>query len=193
MPDIAFDLTKKNRRVGAIMLLIAAGMVGMAYLSVPLYKLFCQVTGFGGTTQVSTLSPGTSPEILPGAIQRQVAFNRHISPGLDWQVIAPEASRLMPGEEITVIYLATNTTDKTVVGTSSFNVTPHKIGPYFMKIECFCFTEQTLQPGETAEMPVTFYLDPEIDDDINTKATPEITLSYTFFPVKMDSTKTGKT
>lgn len=171
---------QKNRRVVTIMFLIVAGMVGLAYASVPLYQLFCRVTGFGGTTQVSTEAPGASL----GAINRNVAFNAHISPGLDWAVTAPKIAEVVPGEEITVMYYATNTTDAPVVGTSSFNVTPNKIGPYFMKIECFCFTEQTLQPGETAEMPVTFYLDPEIDDDINTKATPEITLSYTFFPVK---------
>lgn len=182
MTTAAVDMGQKNRRVVMIMLGIAVGMVGLAYASVPLYQLFCQVTGFGGTTQVSTEAPGASN----GAVSRDVAFNSHVSPDLDWVVKAPKLAQVTPGEEITVLYRATNTTDAPVMGTSSFNVTPNKIGPYFMKIECFCFTEQTLQPGETAEMPVTFYLDPEIDDDINTISTPEITLSYTFFPVKTD-------
>jgi cytochrome c oxidase assembly protein subunit 11 len=155
-------------------------MVGLAYASVPLYKLFCQVTGFGGTTQVSTEAPGASLNGVP----REVAFNRTVNSALEWRVKTPDAVKILPGEEVMITYIATNTTDKPVTGTSTFNVTPGKVGQYFMKIECFCFTEQTLQPGETAEMPVRFYLDQEIDDDINTKATPEITLSYNFFPVK---------
>ena len=158
-------------------------MVGLAYASVPLYDLFCRVTGFGGTTQVSAEAPGAAP----GAVFRQVSFNAHVSPELKWHVATPNvASDVLPGEEFVINYVATNTTDQPITGTSSYNVTPNKIGPYFMKIECFCFTEQTLQPGETVEMPVIFYLDPDIDQDINTKATPEITLSYTFFAVNND-------
>ena len=118
---------------------------------------------------------------------RQVAFNSHVSPELKWHVAPPKnASDVLPGDEITINYVATDISDQPITGTSSYNVTPNKIGPYFMKIECFCFTEQTLQPGESVEMPVIFYLDPEIDQDINTKATPEITLSYTFFAVNKD-------
>lgn len=182
MTTATHDMAQKNRRVVTIMFGIVAGMVGLAYASVPLYQLFCRVTGFGGTTQVSVEAPGASAD----AIVRNVAFNSHVSPELKWVVDAPAIAEVAPGQEITVMYYATNNTSAPVVGTSSFNVTPFKIGPYFMKIECFCFTEQTLQPGETAEMPVTFYLDPEIDDDLNTSAVPEITLSYTFFPVKTD-------
>ena len=176
------QVTQKNRRVATIMFSIVAGMVGLAYASVPLYDLFCRVTGFGGTTQVSEVAPGATA----GADIREVRFNKHITPGLEWSIRVPDMAQVIPGEEITVNYIAENKSSAPVTGTSSFNVTPNKIGPYFMKIECFCFTEQTLQPGERVEMPVTFYLDPEIDDDINTKATPEITLSYTFFPVNND-------
>jgi len=177
------SLHQKNRRVGIIAAVVVAGMVGLAYASVPLYKLFCQVTGFGGTTQVSDAAPGASA----GASIREVRFNGHVVPGLDWRFSPPaEPVRLRPGEEIRVIYTATNLSDKPTTGTSTFNVTPNKIGPYFMKIDCFCFVEQTLEPGQSVEMPVLFYLDPEIDDDINTRATPEITLSYTFFPVNTD-------
>lgn len=178
------QLNEKNRRVGVIAFSVVAGMVGLAYASVPLYDLFCRVTGFGGTTQVSEQAPGAALD----ATLRQVSFNSHVNPALKWHVDAPKlASDVLPGEEIVINYVATNTTDKPVTGTSSFNVTPNKIGQYFMKIECFCFTEQTLQPGETVEMPVIFYLDPEIDQDINTKETPEITLSYTFFAVEENS------
>ena len=183
MTTEALHLDQKNRRVGLIALAVVAAMVGLAYASVPLYQLFCRVTGFGGTTQVSASAPGAAA----GAIMRQVAFNSHVSPELKWHVAPPNnASDVLPGDEITINYVATNISDQPITGTSSYNVTPNKIGPYFMKIECFCFTEQTLQPGESVEMPVIFYLDPEIDQDINTKATPEITLSYTFFAVNKD-------
>jgi cytochrome c oxidase assembly protein subunit 11 len=183
MTTEALHLDQKNRRVGLIALAVVAAMVGLAYASVPLYQLFCRVTGFGGTTQVSASAPGAAA----GAIMRQVAFNSHVSPELKWHVASPKnASDVLPGDEITINYVATNISDQPITGTSSYNVTPNKIGPYFMKIECFCFTEQTLQPGESVEMPVIFYLDPEIDQDINTKATPEITLSYTFFAVNKD-------
>ena len=177
------QMAEKNKRVGLAAFAMVAGMIGLAYASVPLYDLFCRVTGFGGTTQVSNEAPGASA----GAVMRQVSFNAHINPELKWDVQAPKlASDVLPGEEIIINYIATNITDKPITGTSSYNVTPNKIGPYFMKIECFCFTEQTLAPGESVEMPVIFYLDPEIDKDLNTKATPEITLSYTFFAVDKD-------
>ena len=183
MSSLARSTLAARGLVGLIALAVVAAMVGLAYASVPLYQLFCRVTGFGGTTQVSVSAPGAAA----GAIMRQVAFNSHVSPELKWHVAPPKnASDVLPGDEITINYVATNISDQPITGTSSYNVTPNKIGPYFMKIECFCFTEQTLQPGESVEMPVIFYLDPEIDQDINTKATPEITLSYTFFAVNKD-------
>ena len=173
----------RNRRTILAVSAVAAGMLGLSYASVPLYDLFCRVTGFGGTTQVGTEAPGAGA----GASTREVRFNAHVTPGLEWRVEAPAGTLdLRPGEEVSIVYVATNNSGAPVTGTSSYNVTPNKIGPYFMKIECFCFTEQTLQPGETVEMPVVFYLDPEMDADINTRETPEITLSYVFFPVKKD-------
>ena len=174
----------RNRRTAVAVSALVAGMLGLAYASVPLYDLFCRVTGFGGTTQVAT---GEAPGAGAGASNREVRYIAHVTPGLDWKVVPPPVTAdLRPGDEVRILYTATNATGAAVTGTSSFNVTPNKIGPYFMKIECFCFTEQTLQPGETAEMPVVFYLDPGMDEDINTSSTPEITLSYTFFPVKRD-------
>lgn len=176
------SLDHKNRKLMMIITAVVVGMVGLAYASVPLYRIFCQVTGFGGTTQVGEAAPGATL----GASIRQVGFNGHVVPGLPWSFEAPEKVNLKPGEETTVLYRATNLGDVPTTGTSTFNVTPNKIGPYFMKIDCFCFIEQTLQPGESVDMPVVFYLDPEIDTDINTAETPEITLSYTFFPVEKD-------
>lgn len=174
-------LTRSNRRFGLMIAVIVAAMLGLAYASVPLYQLFCQVTGFGGTTQRSS-------EAAPGASEtatiRRMRFNSHVSPGLDWKFSPPSGVfEIRPGEQIEVAYTASNLGDLPSTGTASFNVTPNKIGPYFMKMECFCFTEQTLQPGETVTMPVIFYLDPEIDTDINTAETAEVTLSYTFFRV----------
>ena len=183
MTTQTMQMAEKNKRVGLAAFAMVAAMVGLAYASVPLYELFCRVTGFGGTTQVSVAAPGAPA----GAVMRQVSFNAHVNPELKWDVVTPKnASDVLPGDEIIINYIATNTTDQPITGTSSYNVTPNKIGPYFMKIECFCFTEQTLAPGESVEMPVIFYLDPEIDQDLNTKATPEITLSYTFFAVNKD-------
>lgn len=183
MQGVMPDLNQKNRRSAMVLAGIVAGMIGLSYASVPLYQLFCQVTGYGGTTQVSEAAPGASAS----ASVREVRFNAHVVPGLDWRFEAPkDVFSVRPGEETTIYYTATNLSDAPTTGTSSFNVTPNKIGPYFMKIDCFCFIEQTLQPGESVKMPVVFYLDPEIDDDINTSKTPEITLSYTFFPVKKD-------
>ena len=173
---------QKNRRLMLIITAVVVAMVGLSYASVPLYRIFCQVTGFGGTTQVSDVAPGASFDAVP----REVAFNAHVVPGLKWKFEAPQGVSLKPGEETTILYRATNLSDQATTGTSTFNVTPNKIGPYFMKIDCFCFIEQTLQPGESVDMPVVFYLDPEIDTDINTAETPEITLSYTFFPVSKD-------
>ena len=178
---MADNLNHKNQRVALVIGCIVVGMVGLAYASVPLYQLFCQVTGFGGTTQVSEAAPGAKV----ASSLRAMRFNAHVPPGLEWRVSPPQGEiDITPGQEVKVVYRATNPSDSPVTGTSSFNVTPHKVGQYFMKIECFCFTEQTLQSGETVEMPVVFYLDPDIDTDTNTIEVPEITLSYSFFQVK---------
>ena len=173
------QLATKNTQVLFLVFAFVGGMVGLAYASVPLYDLFCRVTGFGGTTQVSEAAPIDNI----GTIEREVNFNRHVMPALAWSVEAPASLEMVAGDQVTILYKATNLSDEAVTGTSSFNVTPNKIGVHFMKLECFCFTEQTLEAGESVEMPVTFYLDPDIDTDKNTTEVPEITLSYTFFPV----------
>ena len=169
-----------NRRILVILSLGVAGMVGLAYASVPLYQLFCQVTGYGGTTQVTT---DAAVEIVADHPVR-VRFDANINPALEWRFEAVDAPvTLNPGEEVVINYRATNIGDAESTGTSTYNVTPVKAGPHFMKIDCFCFVEQTLQPGESVLMPVRFYIDPDIARESNTADVDEIILSYTFFPV----------
>ena len=176
---------KTNIRLLAAVAVVAMSMVGLAYASVPLYKLFCQVTGFGGTTQIATQAP---EQALLTAEPLAVRLDANVNPQLNWSFVPVEQEvSLKPGEEVTAIYRATNIGTMPSTGTATFNVTPQKAGPYFMKIECFCFTEQTLQPGESVDMPVRFFLDSEIVSDINTSDVDEIVLSYTFFKA-MDNT-----
>ncbi|MEM1371657.1 MAG: cytochrome c oxidase assembly protein [Pseudomonadota bacterium] len=158
---------------------IALGMLGMAYAAVPLYQLFCQVTGFGGTTQ---RAEAPSAMTLDRVITMR--FDANTSAKLDWDFKAKEPShQIKIGANRLATYVATNTSDKPLWGTATFNVTPDAAGVYFNKIECFCFTEQKLEPGETIEMPVSYFIDPEIINDIDTKHLSQITLSYTFFPL----------
>ena len=169
-----------NRRILVILAVVVAAMVGLAYASVPLYQLFCQVTGYGGTTQISG---DAAVEILPDHPVR-VRFDANTNPALNWRFVAVDAPvTLNPGEEVVINYRATNLGDTASVGTSTYNVTPVKAGPHFMKIDCFCFIEQTLQPGESVLMPVRFYIDPDIASEPGTADIDEIILSYTFFPV----------
>lgn len=169
----------RNRNVAVILFLLVAGMVGAAYAAVPLYQLFCQITGYGGTTQVSSGNP-------KGVIAREMTtrFDSNVDGGLAWKVTAARPVKSPIGEVETVVYTATNLSDQPLTGTAAFNVTPDRAGIYFNKIECFCFTEQTLQPGESVEMPVTFFVDPDIDTDAEMKTTHDITLSYTFYASK---------
>ena len=170
-----------NRRTLGILAIVVAGMVGLAYASVPLYQLFCQVTGYGGTTQVAL----SEAEAVVIDHPVKVRFDANISRDLNWRFEAVDAPMtLNPGEEIVINYRATNLGDVPSTGTSTYNVTPVKAGPHFMKIDCFCFIEQTLQPGESVMMPVRFYIDPDIVADSNTRDIDEIILSYTFFPVQ---------
>ena len=174
-PSLDTQVTRRNKRVGVIALSVAAGMIGLAYASVPLYQLFCQVTGYGGTTQVATESP-------KGIIDRlmTVRFDSTVAKDLAWTVKPAASITDNVGRVDTVNYVATNLSDKPITGQAIFNVTPDKAGVYFNKIECFCFTEQTLQPGETVEMPIVFFVDPELDDVAELDTIREITLSYTF-------------
>lgn len=170
----------KNRRVAVMAASVVIGMVGLAYASVPLYRLFCQVTGFGGTTQVAASAPVT---ISGKSIS--VRFDANVSSDMGWSFHPVSNTMTVKlGAPALATYVATNNTKHTVTGTAMFNVTPPEAGIFFNKIECFCFTEQTLKPGQTAELPVQFFVDPAMLDDADTKSISEITLSYTFYPVK---------
>jgi len=166
----------KNLRVAVLCGGLVLGMVGAAYAAVPLYQMFCQLTGFGGTTQKSDGN-------LKGVIDRQmtVRFDANVGAGLPWKVkpAAPITDTI--GSVDTVVFVAKNISDKPVTGTATFNVVPEQTGIYFNKIECFCFTEQTLQPGEEVEMPVTFFVDPDIAQNTDLDTVRNITLSYTFY------------
>jgi len=159
---------------------LAVGMVGLAYAAVPLYDLFCRVTGFDGTPVVRTLP---SEEVLNRTIA--VRFDANVAPGLRWQ-FSPEQPEVEVklGETKTVLYRIRNDGPAPATGIATFNVQPALAGAYFAKIQCFCFTEQTLQPGETVESAVVFYVDPGLAQDPNVKDLPSITLSYTYFPAK---------
>lgn len=168
-----------NRRLVTILGLLVFGMVGLAYASVPLYELFCKVTGYGGTTQVAT----QNSDVVIVDHPVKVRFDANVNPALKWEFAAVDAPvTINPGEEIVINYRATNIGDAPSTGTSTFNVTPVKAGPHFMKLDCFCFIEQTLQPGESVLMPVRFFIDPEIIAEADTAEIREIILSYTFFP-----------
>jgi cytochrome c oxidase assembly protein subunit 11 len=170
--------TGRNRAVAASLVVVVAGMVGLAFASVPLYRLFCQVTGYGGTTQQAAAAPDHS-------IDREVVvrLDGNVA-GLPWD-FRPEVPQVKVrlGETALVKFSAENTSEVPVAGTATFNVQPELAGVYFNKIECFCFVEQTLEPGERAELPVQFFVSPDMADDRELAAIRTITLSYTFFPV----------
>jgi cytochrome c oxidase assembly protein subunit 11 len=168
---------RANRRVAFTMVGIVVGMAALAYASVPLYRLFCQVTGYGGTTQTSAQAPGAVGDRLV-----TVRFDGTVaSRDLPWSFKPTEREvQVHIGENRLTFYKATNNGSEPTVGIATFNVTPHKAGPYFQKVACFCFNEQTLGPGETVDMGVSFYVDPAIENDPHMKDVT-ITLSYTFF------------
>jgi cytochrome c oxidase assembly protein subunit 11 len=153
-------------------------MTGLAFASVPLYDLFCRMTGFGGTPMVRAAN---DTRLSDRAIT--VRFDANVAPGLGW-TFTPEVPTVTArlGETKTVSYKVTNTSDRATTGIASFNVSPATTGAYFMKIQCFCFTEHTLQPGESLEAPVVFYLDPDLDKVPELRGVKTITLSYTYFP-----------
>jgi cytochrome c oxidase assembly protein subunit 11 len=159
---------------------VVVGMLGLTAAAVPLYRLFCQVTGYGGTTQRAEAAP---TEGLDRTIT--VRFNADVDPDLPWS-FQPEQRQIEVriGEQSLAYYRARNRSDRPVVGQAVYNVTPFKAGPYFDKIACFCFEEQVLAPGEEVDMPVSFYVDPAILDDPNTRDMHTITLSYTFFLIE---------
>ena len=170
----------RNRRVGLIALGFAMAMLGLGYASVPLYRLFCQVTGFGGTTQRASAEQAAGVRAVAGKTI-VVRFDGNVASGLAWKFGPDEVTRTVTiGERSMTTFHARNASARSITGTATFNVTPEQAGKYFTKIECFCFTEQTLKAGEEVRMPVIFYVDPKILDDPAASDVEEITLSYTF-------------
>jgi cytochrome c oxidase assembly protein subunit 11 len=158
---------------------LVAAMVGAAYASVPLYRLFCQVTGFDGTPRIAS-APST--QVLERTIA--IRFDANVAPGLAWRFEpAHTTMQVKIGENTLTFYRATNLSDRPLRGMATYNVLPEQSAPFFNKLECFCFKEQVLQPGQSLEMPVSFFIDPQIVGDKDARGTTHITLSYTFYPV----------
>jgi cytochrome c oxidase assembly protein subunit 11 len=166
----------RNRWVAYALTGFVALMIAASFAAVPLYQMFCQATGYGGTTRVASENP-------KGLIARKmtVRFDSNVATGLPWTVVAAQPVTDQMGAVETVNFTAKNLTDKTVTGMAIFNVTPELAGMYFNKIECFCFTKQTLKPGESVQMPVTFFVDPDLAKNDDLATVHEITLSYTFY------------
>lgn len=176
----AKELKRRNLRVAVVMGGVFVSMVGVAFAAVPLYQLFCQVTGYGGTTQ---RADGDAERIIDREIT--IRFDANVNRKLTWDFKPLQRTvKLKMGETTQVAYSAKNVGESGNVGTSVFNVTPFEAGSYFNKIDCFCFTEQPLKPGESVEMPVVFFIDPAMDEDENLRHVKEITLSYTFYPAE---------
>jgi len=175
------------RVVGAICFGIVIGMVGAAYAAVPFYNWFCRVTGFNGTVQVASAA-SVPTHRLDRMIN--VRFDSNVAPGLPWKFTPEKTSiRLHIGEVVTAAYTVTNLSARAITAQAGYNVAPLTVGAYFNKINCFCFTEQTLKPGESREMVVVFYVDPALDKDEDQTSLDTITLSYTFYPVKDEAPK----
>jgi len=182
------SLEAKNKRVALIALGAALAMLGLGYASVPLYRIFCQVTGFGGTTQRATLSEAITAEQLAksaGAKTYSIRFDANTDQNMPWTFRPQQVTdTVQVGQRDMAVFEARNESSVPITGTASFNVEPEQAGPWFNKIQCFCFTEQTLQPGQQVEMPVLFFIDPKALDDPNMKGVEQITLSYTFHRTK---------
>ena len=169
----------KNGKTLLILLLIVAAMTALVAVSPTLYRVFCQATGFDGTTQRAERAPGA----VPGQVK--VQFDANVHPGLPWRFEPEQTSvEVAPGAQTKIFYRAQNLSARAIVGQAVYNVSPDTVGKYFKKIQCFCFSEQTLQPGQKVDMPVVFFVDPKIKQDPDTKDVHEITLSYTFYPVE---------
>ena len=171
------ELAKKNKKVFTLLSIVVVTMVSLAFASVPFYDWFCRVTGFAGTTL--TASSGSNVVINK---EIKVRFDGSVDRGLEWEFRPVQKEvKLKIGETALAFYEAYNPTDRPIMGTASYNVFPFSAGSFFTKIDCFCFEEQILAPGERVQMPVTFYIDPEIENDRDGKFIEQITLSYTFF------------
>jgi cytochrome c oxidase assembly protein subunit 11 len=169
--------SRRNGVTAVLLVSVAAGMVGLSFASVPLYRMFCEATGFGGTTQRAAAAP---KEIADTVVT--VRFDAETAPGLAWEFrpLVREV-KARAGEQVEIFYRATNRSAEPVTGTATYNVTPAKSGVYFDKLQCFCFNEQRLGPGESRDMGVVFFVDPDLLKDPGTRDVRTITLSYTMF------------
>lgn len=174
--------TRSHAKVAVICGVAFFGMVGAAYAAVPLYKMFCQVTGFDGTVRKAAAKPG---KVLDRKIE--IRFDANVR-SLPWDFQAMQVSQdVRIGDTGLAFFKVTNNSDKPFTGRAMYNVVPETAGPYFQKLECFCFSNQTIEPGQTVEFPVVYFVDPKFVDDIDTKDKSSITLSYTFFPAVPDA------
>ncbi|MBN8530396.1 MAG: cytochrome c oxidase assembly protein [Alphaproteobacteria bacterium] len=174
-------ILSRNGRTALSLAMLVAGMVMLTYASVPLYRAFCQLTGFAGTPLKAAANPNSA------AVGKEitVTFNADTDAGLPWNFKPNQHEvKVRPGQTMLISYHAENRSDKAVMGTATFNVSPPQASPYFNKIQCFCFEEQTLEAGQKVDMPVSFFIDPAILDDPDVKDIGTITLSYTFFKLK---------
>lgn len=177
----------RNQKVLVICVSTVLFMTGLAYASVPLYRIFCQVTGFGGTTMKAEAAPAQATDRPV-----KVLFDTNVN-GLDWTFRFEKPSQTTTVGATNMLYFTVkNNSDTPQTGRASYNVVPQSMGGYFMKLECFCFTDQTLQPGEERTFPVVYFIDPEMLNDSDTRGTTNVTLSYTFFPSQNVAAVTGK-
>jgi cytochrome c oxidase assembly protein subunit 11 len=187
----AATLERRNRRTMLWAFAAALAMLGLGFAAVPLYRLFCQVTGFGGTTQVATESEADlAAQMANSGGVRDISIRFDANTGMDmpWRFEPVNATdRIAIGQRDMAIYRARNNSTETITGTATFNVEPEQAGRYFNKIQCFCFTEQTLRPGQEVRMPVIYFVDPAMLDDPNMAGVEQITLSYTFHRAKQAS------
>ncbi len=179
------EATRRNARVGVMAFAGALLMLGLGYASVPLYEMFCRVTGFGGTTQVASEAEAASAAVNATGQTISIRFDASTASDMPWTFRPSQATDTVTiGERDIATYVARNESSRAITGMATFNVTPVQAGQYFNKIQCFCFTEQTLLPGQEVTMPVLYYVDPAMLDDPNMRGVEQITLSYTFHRTK---------
>jgi cytochrome c oxidase assembly protein subunit 11 len=176
-------LQRRHRAIAAWCAVLVVAMVGASYAAVPLYRMFCQVTGFDGTPRRAERAPDQD-KVLDKTVT--VRFDGNVAPGLPWQFGPVQTTMTVKlGENAFAYYRATNTSDRPVKATAAYNIAPEIAASYFNKIDCFCFTEQVLEPGQSAELPLNFFIDPAIVNDRDARGVTHITVSYTFYPVAM--------
>ncbi|KAF4975456.1 hypothetical protein FZEAL_7753 [Fusarium zealandicum] len=195
MDEIRAHYGRKNRSVAYYTLSTILGFVALTYGSVPLYKMICQTTGWGGQPVRAHGGPGSDDDDIASRVvpvkdakRIKVTFNASVSDVLNWKFTPQQREvSVLPGETALAFYTATNKSDQDIIGVATYSVTPAQCAPYFSKIQCFCFEEQRLNAGETVDMPVFFYLDPDLLNDFNMKGVETVTLSYTFFKARYDN------